>query len=385
MERLNEKLKEKIRSIFEYLHTHPETSWKEENTTEYISNIVSDLGCKVTTFDDCTGVIAEIGSESPKIGLRSDMDALWQEVDGSFKAMHSCGHDAHMTMALGTLMLLKEQKELPKGTIRFIFQPAEEKGTGALKMLEKGAVDDLDYLFGVHLRPVQEVLNGHATPAILHGSSLSITGEIIGEDAHAARPHLGTNSIEVATSLVHEISLIHLDPMVPHSVKMTKLHAGGESSNIIPGKAEFSLDLRAQTNEIMDVLIENVKAAAASVAKFYNVDIHLNIANKLVAAIQNKEAESILAEAIADVVGKENLDPPLVTTGGEDFHFYSVKRPNLKATMLGLGCDLKPGLHHPEMTFDRSALFTGVEILTDALLKTLTKYERSEDNAMAAH
>ncbi|GGH75384.1 amidohydrolase [Pullulanibacillus pueri] len=370
---LTEEMKQEILSIFEYLHTHPEISWKEINTTQYIANKLKALGCRVQTFDDCTGVIAEIGSGSPIIGLRADMDALWQEVDGTFKANHSCGHDAHMTMVLGTLMMLKQQDTLPQGTIRFIFQPAEEKGMGALKIIEKGVIDDLEFLYGVHVRPIQETANGHATPAILHGSTQSITGTIIGEDAHAARPHLGTNSIEIAATLVHELAHIHVDPMVPHSVKMTKLHAGGESSNIIPGKAEFSLDLRAQTNEVMESLIAHVQGAAQSVAQFYNVNIDMNIPENLAAATENLEAETLLAAAIEDTIGKENLDPPLVTTGGEDFHFYSLKRPKLKATMLGLGCGLEPGLHHPHMTFDRKALFSGIRILTSVLLKTLER------------
>nr|WP_188495913.1 M20 peptidase aminoacylase family protein [Pullulanibacillus pueri] len=373
MMELTEEMKQEILSIFEYLHTHPEISWKEINTTQYIANKLKALGCRVQTFDDCTGVIAEIGSGSPIIGLRADMDALWQEVDGTFKANHSCGHDAHMTMVLGTLMMLKQQDTLPQGTIRFIFQPAEEKGMGALKIIEKGVIDDLEFLYGVHVRPIQETANGHATPAILHGSTQSITGTIIGEDAHAARPHLGTNSIEIAATLVHELAHIHVDPMVPHSVKMTKLHAGGESSNIIPGKAEFSLDLRAQTNEVMESLIAHVQGAAQSVAQFYNVNIDMNIPENLAAATENLEAETLLAAAIEDTIGKENLDPPLVTTGGEDFHFYSLKRPKLKATMLGLGCGLEPGLHHPHMTFDRKALFSGIRILTSVLLKTLER------------
>ncbi|MFC4620542.1 M20 peptidase aminoacylase family protein [Camelliibacillus cellulosilyticus] len=383
MKGLSEQLKQEVRKIFDHLHTHPEVSWKEYQTTEFLTKKLRELGLRVKTFEDCTGVIAEMGSGEPKIGLRADMDALWQEVNGSFKANHSCGHDAHMTMVLGTVMLLKQQDSLPPGTIRFIFQPAEEKGLGALKMIEKGVVDNLEFLYGVHVRPVQETKNGHATPAILHGSTQTITGTIIGEDAHAARPHLGINGIEVAATLVHELAHIHVDPMVPHSVKMTRLQAGGESANIIPGKAEFSLDLRAQTNEVMEALISHVQAAADSVAKFYNVDIHLDIPANLAAAKENPEAESILAEAIADVLGPENLDPPLVTTGGEDFHFYSLKRPHLKATMLGLGCDLKPGLHHPEMFFDRKALFAGIEILTDAILKTLNKEERSGNHAIA--
>ena len=373
MTTLSDHKKEELLSIFDHLHAHPEVSWKEFQTTAYIKGVLEEYGCRTKTFDDCPGVIGEIGEGSPVVALRADMDALWQEVDGEFKANHSCGHDSHMTMALGAMMVLTEQENLPKGTIRFIFQPSEEKGTGALKMIEKGIVDDVDYLYGVHVRPIQETRFGHAASAILHGASQSIKGTITGEDCHASRPHLGTNSIEVASTLLHELAHIHIDPMIPHSVKMTKLHAGGESSNIIPGQAEFSLDLRSQSNDVMQLLIDHVKAAAESVANFYKVDIDLKIPSNLAAATVNMEAQELMGSAISEVLGAENHDGALITTGSEDFHFYPVKRPHLKATMLGLGCDLEPGLHHPHMTFKKEAMFSGIEILSKVVLKTLKK------------
>ncbi|GER67501.1 amidohydrolase AmhX [Weizmannia acidilactici] len=367
----NTTLSEEILEIFDDLHAHPELSMEEYRTTQFLKEKLTGLGCRVKTFGDDPGVVAEFGSESPVVGIRADMDALWQEVDGVFRANHSCGHDAHMAMVLGTLMYFKKMNIRPKGTIRYIFQPAEEIGQGAKLMIKKGAVNDLEYLFGVHLRPVQETKNGHASPSILHGASATITGKIIGEDAHASRPHLGTNAIEVAASLVNELAHIHADPLVPHSVKMTQLQAGGTSTNIIPGQAHFSLDLRAQTNEVMEHLIGQVQRAVHTIAEFFNVKIELYVPDYLAAATMNREAADIMAAAIRECLGNDKCDPPLVTTGGEDFHFYAKKRPGLKTTMLGLGCGLTPGLHHPQMAFDRKAILTGVQILSSALLKAL--------------
>lgn len=367
----NNQLTTEMINIFQYLHTYPEISMKEYNTTAFIKKKLTELGCRVQTFGNEPGVIGEIGEGSPVIGIRADMDALWQNVDGTFRANHSCGHDAHMTMVLGTLMLLREINLQPHGTIRYIFQPAEEIGKGAKMMIQKGMIDDLDYLFGVHLRPLHETANGHATPVILHGASVSISGKIIGEDAHASRPDLGTNAIEVAASLVNELGHIHVDPMVPHSVKMTQLQAGGESKNIIPGQATFSLDLRAQTNEVMEQLIKQVESAVHSISKFFKVEIKLSIPNYLAAATMNHDAVNIMAQAIEVVLGKDKLDQPLVTSGGEDFHFYAKERPHIKATMLGLGCGLTPGLHHPQMSFDHNAMFSGAKILTTAILKAM--------------
>lgn len=149
-------LQDRLNEIFQHLHENPEISWKEYNTTAYITKFLEEEGVLYKVFDDCPGVIAEMGNGKPVIAIRADMDALWQEVDGKFKANHSCGHDAHMTIAMGLILQLKNE-HWQKGTVRFIFQPAEEKGNGALKMVEKGAVDDADFLFGVHLRPIEEL------------------------------------------------------------------------------------------------------------------------------------------------------------------------------------------------------------------------------------
>jgi amidohydrolase len=366
-------LKSQIYEIFDHLHTHPEVSWKEVKTTQYIVERLEELGCKVTTFDDCTGVVAEIGEGPITVGFRSDMDALWQEVDGTWQANHSCGHDAHMTLGLGVFMTLKKMNVKLPGKVKFIFQPAEEKGNGALKMIEKEVIDDIDYLYGVHLRPQMEVENGKAAPAIVHGAGQFMAGKIIGDDGHGGRPHLGANAIEVGAELVNHIKGIHLDPMIPYSVKMTKFNAGGDNFNIIPGSAEFFIDLRAQSNQVMELLKEKVEKIISSISELYQVKIPFSYQSHVVAAEVNEEAQAIMAESIKHVLGEENLLPPSVTSGCEDFHFYSVKRPEVKATMLGLGCGLRPGLHHPKMTFDRKALITGTEILTRTILTTFQK------------
>src|SRR5699024_8298332 len=141
MKKIIKDLKPKLIDIFNHLHSHPEISWYEFETTKYIEDLLSPLGCRIQTSDNQTGLIVEIGEGKPIIALRADIDALWQEVDGTFQANHSCGHDAHMTIAIGVLFTLI-QKGLPsQGTFRFIFQPAEEKGEGALYYVKQGIVD----------------------------------------------------------------------------------------------------------------------------------------------------------------------------------------------------------------------------------------------------
>lgn len=373
-----EQLRPTIFSLFDHFHHNPEISWEEHETTAYIRNFLQERGFTVQTFTDCTGVVAEIGKGERCIALRVDMDALWQEVNGKFQANHSCGHDAHMTMGIGTMLLLKQMTVLFKGRIKFIFQPAEEKGTGALKMIEKGVLDDVDYLYGVHLRPIQELADGYAAPALYHGAAQFIAGEIIGEDVHGARPHLGANAIEVGADLIHHIKGIHLDPMVPYSAKMTKFQAGGESSNIIPGKASFSIDVRAQTNEVLKQLSTKIKRIAELLEKVHKIEMKLEAGPSTAAAQVDSDACKMMRKAIVQTLGEEKVSDPIVTSGGEDFHFYTLRKPSVKAAMLGLGCGLKPGLHHPHMTFNREAILTGIEILTRTLLNTLDERGRSE-------
>ncbi|WP_144509636.1 M20 peptidase aminoacylase family protein [Bacillus sp. FJAT-22090] len=372
-------IKTTVEDVFQHLHANPEISWKEYSTTKYLKDFLVREGFQVSTFEDSTGLVVTVGSGKPCVGLRTDMDALWQEVDGEFKANHSCGHDAHMTMALGTLLLLKKLGIPKQGTLKVLFQPAEEKGTGALSYIEKGLVDDIDYLYGVHLRPIQEVGNGFASPAILHGAAKLISGKIHGIEAHGARPHLGINAIEVGAQIVQAIQGIYLDPMMSYSAKLTRFQAGGESANIIPGNAEFSIDVRAQSNTAMDELIVKVNHAIQSIAALNNIKIDFNIETEIAAAEVDATAVEFMKAAIIDTIGQHQYVPPIVTPGGEDFHFYTLKRPSIKATMLGLGCDLTPGLHHPNMTFNHDSILTGIEILAKTIIGTFQK--RSDENA----
>ncbi|MDO6450343.1 M20 peptidase aminoacylase family protein [Oceanobacillus profundus] len=360
-----------LEDIFNHLHEHPEISWEERKTTDYIERLFQGKNCTIKRFEDSTGLVIDIGSGSPVIALRADIDALWQEVNGTFQANHSCGHDAHMTIVIGALLTILEEKKQFKGTFRFIFQPAEEKGNGALAFVDKGIVDDVDYLYGMHLRPIEELGYGQFAPAIEHGAAKFIQGHIKGHDAHGARPHLNANAIQVGTEFFQAINSIHVNPMIPHSAKMTAFHAGGKSSNIIPGNASFSIDVRAQNNEVMEEITEKIYRIASSLAQLHDVEIDLSVGANVAAAVLDQDAISFMRQAIVECAGDENLSPVITTTGGDDFHFYTIKRPALKATMLAVGCDLVPGLHHPEMTFNHNAIPKAVEIITCALYKTM--------------
>jgi len=371
MNQVLQSLQPKLADIFTHLHEHPEISWQEKQTTQYIANLLKEAQMEPQLFDDMTGLYVDIGKGTPRVGFRTDIDALWQEVDGEFKANHSCGHDGHMTMAIGTALVLKDMEHLLPGAVRILFQPAEEKAQGARAFVEKGLIDPLEYLFGVHVRPLKELRDGTYAPALYHGAAKHFTGIIIGEEAHGARPELGINVIEVGAAIVEGLQKIWTDPNVSASVKMTQFNAGGTSTNIIPGKATFSIDARAQTNEVMEALTDGIERVKASVEAMYGAEISLTIGAHIVAALVNDEALQHMNSAIVDVVGEGACASPVVTPGGEDFHFYTYERANLKATMLGLGCGVTPGLHHPKMTFNRERLITGVNIITRAILRAL--------------
>lgn len=362
---------EALYNLWRYLHAHPEISWEEKETTAYLMKLFQHAGLQPVAFQHIPGFYVEVGEGNPVIGLRADMDALFQEVDGKMQANHSCGHDAHMSIVTAVLLRLFEQRHTLKGTVRAIFQPAEEKGNGAVKVVEEGIVDNLDYLFGVHVRPKNEISFPHCAPAIDHGACVFAKGIINGIDHHGARPQEGVNAIEIGYSIMQHIQQIHTPPMVPASIKMTNFHAGGDNLNIIPGSASFGLDMRAQSNDVMDIMKEKVQTICMKLGALYHREIELVFEDDVPAAMINSKAENIMAKAIEKTLGSDLIQKRMITSGSDDFHFYTLLRPHIKATMLALGADVTPGLHHPKMTFNHKALGNGADILMQACLSIL--------------
>jgi len=358
---------EQILQWFSHFHAHPEVSWKEHQTTQTIAEILDGLGVTYRHFNDVTGLIAELGDGDEVIAVRADMDALWQEVNGTWKANHSCGHDANISMVLGALLYIKEQSIRKK--IRFIFQPAEEKGNGSMAMIERGALEGVTHLFGVHLRPIEELPLGQVAPSIYHGAGIFLEGTIKGVDAHGARPHQGSNAIDVIVALHQFIKSIYISPFESHSAKLTKIKAGGDNLNIIPGFAEFGIDVRAQKNDVVLKLRDRIDEGIRNLATLYGIEIEWKWVDFTPGAEVAQEAESMADQAIRQVLGDEATAPPVITPGSDDFHFYTIEHPEVKATMIGVGADLTPGLHHPNMTFNKSALDIGARVLAEILLK----------------
>lgn len=360
--------KDYIYEVFDHLHSIPEAGYEEIQTSAFLKKEIKKAGYTITG-EAGTGFVAllDSGNEGPSLGLRTDMDALRFTMNGEDVNIHACGHDANMTMTLAAGKTIAE-KGIKRGKLFLVCQPAEEVLGGALSMIDSGLTDEIEEMIGIHLRPIQEARLGEATPALCHGASTKMDVTITGKASHGARPHLGTNAIEAAVIAVNSINSVKLDPRVPHSIKITRINGGGKSHNIIPDKATFTTDIRAQTNEVKEELFRKVRKAVENSVKALDADCEIIFDRGCPAAQYDNGMIATVRESIEEVLGAA-LDP-IITPGGEDFHFYATEK-GIKTAYIGLGADLIPGLHSPEMTFDRKALPIGAEILVKAVMKKL--------------
>lgn len=350
---------------YHYLHTIPELGFAEHKTAAYISQKLKQAGYEVRdNINNTTGIMAiyDSGTPGPTLALRADMDALGHIIDGKHCALHTCGHDAHSAIALTTAEQIMQENIVKKGRIKFIFQPAEELGSGALAMIEGGVIDDVDMIVGLHLRPKDECPKGYASPAMYYSASTTITTDFIGIPAHGARPHLGINALDAASLAIQAVNSVNLNPMLNYSVKATRCICDAGVTNAIPAKANVCWDLRAPTNQAMDELKAKVINAIEYAAKSIGAKTDIVVSKEIPAAIIDNDMTAIIAESIKDVLGDDGLKAPIYTPGGEDFFNYPREKEAIKAGFWGLGVDLLPGLHHPDMHFDIAAIATGVDI-----------------------
>ena len=303
--------------------------------------------------------------------MRSDMDCLlFKQEDGSEKAVHACGHDGHMTTVLTVAEWLAEE-EIPCGKVKILFQPAEEIGKGALAMTDAGAVDDVDYLFGLHLMPDDMARTGEIIPQISWTACTLIEAEVWGKAAHGSQPHLGVNAIDAGAAIVNAVNALHSDPLLGGNVKTTRFLGGSGSLNAICDKVNLGFDLRSTSNEEMLVLRQKVRDIIVNTAKVYGAEADSHIVGTCPAAEADAALLPMTQEVIVEVLGQKALLPVKAITVGEDFNFYKQERPHLKTADLGVGCDLKPCLHDPAMTYDRYALEGAVKVLHELVLRVL--------------
>jgi len=362
---------------YNYLHAIPEPGLQEFKTAAYLAAKLEAAGYAVTChIGGATGIVGiyDSGLPGPVLGIRADMDALTHIIDGKTIQRHTCGHDAHCAMLLTAAEEIIAENSIKKGKLKIIFQPAEETGAGAKIMLEAGVIDDIDILLGMHIRPIQECRSGQIIEAMYYSSSCTIKAIIKGIPAHGARPHLGVNAIDGAIAAITAVNAIHMNPVVACSAKCTRFLCDSGVTNAIPERAAITFDIRAQYNDTMKELKEKVIRAIHAGAATVGATVEsLEIPTELPAAELDPEITKILGDIIVESFGKEALCPPFTTPGGEDFFWYTSKLPHLKAGFTGLGVDAEPGLHHPDMHFDLSALENGVIIHKKSIIKFLNE------------
>lgn len=360
------------RNIYDDLHQIPELGFEEFKTSAYLADKLEELGYKVTRNIGGTGVIGEIkGAEpGPVMLVRADMDALPFLIDGEMKRIHACGHDAHSAMLLAAAAELVGK--VKRGTLRILFQQAEETLKGALAVIDAGVIEDVDIALGLHIRPIQDIAYGEMSPAVRHASTSFVKIVINGLSSHGARPHLGVNAIEAAAVAINAITAIKINPIVPWSCKVTGIQGGGVAANIIPDKVEMLVDARAQTNEAMAELQEKLHRAVTNAAAAVGATAELSTIDGIIPAAElDDELTAEVAECIEEVVGKKMLAKELVNPGGEDFHYFVNKYPHIKAAYFGVGAAATPGLHHKDMQLNKEALPSGTAVLVKMVERKL--------------
>lgn len=367
MERLD------VLKVYADLHQIPEIAFDEHKTSAYIADALEALGYEVTrNIGGKTSVMGILRGEEPGpvLMMRADMDALpFKNEDGTVEAVHACGHDSHSSMLLAAASELVGK--IKKGTLKLIFQAAEENLEGALSVCNAGVVQDVDYCLGVHIRPIQEIPPGTMSGSINHVSSTFMGVRLEGVAAHASRPHLGVNCCEAAAMVVNAITAIKLNPNFTWSAKVTAIRSESAAVNIIPDKGELWLDVRAQNNELMDELIEKIKTAVQCAAAANGAKSEVFFPGAILPASDyDDDLKAELAEEIKKVVGEDKFVPEC-SAGGEDFHFYKKFNPSMKTAYFGVGVGAAPGLHHRAMSFDPCYLPNGVKVLVAMALRKL--------------
>lgn len=365
------------RAIRRTLHRRPELGFQEFETAATIRAVLDSLGIPYRHGIAGTGIVATLGTGSgPCVALRADMDALPITEDSGVPfaseipgRMHACGHDCHTAMLLGAARLLKQHEAHLAGTVRLVFQPAEELGQGAVRMINEGALDGV---------PIERMLGLHIWPPLATGTIASRAGaflagcgepliEIEGVGGHAALPHRAVDPVVTAAKIIVEAQTLvsrEVDPMTPAVVSITTVH-GGEATNVIPPRVNLTGTIRALSNDVLAHLAGRLEAMARDVALANRCQARMTLANGLQPATVNDERVWRLVQVFARgmVPADQVIEiPPIM--GSEDFAAYGASAPSC---FVFLGCGgadggAAYGVHHPKMIVDERVLPIGVAL-----------------------
>ena len=375
---------QELLAIRRHLHAHPELSGNEHQTAALVAGELRKLGWRVQEGVGRTGVVAELGSgNGPVVALRVDMDALpVEERTGLPYAslnqglMHACGHDIHTTVGLGVARILGHLAERLGGTVRLLFQPAEETAQGAAWMVADGAMQGVDALFGVHVFPSLPV----GTIGVRSGSLTAAAGEleveVLGEGGHGARPHQSTDAIWIAARVVsglQEAISRRLDALHPVVVSFGRIE-GGKAFNVIADHVRLLGTVRCLDLDLHAKLPGWIEETVQAICKGYGGEARVRYRCISPPVHNDAELTQLLADEAVVLLGRpqvEWLEQP--SLGAEDFAELQRETPS---TMFRLGVAGPNGctpLHSNTFAADEASVAVGVEVLSASLLRWLER------------
>ena len=353
------------------IHAHPEIAFEEQRTSDIVARELVSFGIEIHRGLAKTGVVGVLkNGDGPAIGLRADMDALPMQELNEFDhrsrndgKMHACGHDGHTSMLLGAAKYLAETRRF-KGTINFIFQPAEEGEGGARVMIEEGLFEKFpcQSVYGVHNQPGSDTGTFHVRTGPLMAAYDTFQIKVLGHGSHAAFPHQGVDPIIVGSHLVTALQTVtsrNLDPLESAVISVTQFH-GGSTNNVIPDHVFMEGTTRCFKPEIRDWLEPSMRRVIEGVAMALGAEVELDYLRRYPATINHEAETAIAAKVAADVAGAERVDtntPPVM--GGEDFSFMLEKIPGC---YLFIGNGAGEGscmVHNPNYDFNDEILPVG--------------------------
>jgi amidohydrolase len=379
-----------------HFHENPELSNREFKTAEYVTKYLKDLGLEVQTGVAGTGVVAILkgGKPGPVVALRADMDGLpvVERVDLPFKStvkttyldkevgvMHACGHDTHMAMLMGAAKVLVEMKDEISGTVKFIFQPAEEGAPpgeegGAEVMVREGVMQNpkVDAVFGLHISAAIEVGDIHFKKGGYLAAADEFEIKVKGAQAHGSAPWTGVDPIVAAAQII-----LGLQTIVSRQTELTKEAAvitvgkidGGVRNNIIPEEVTMIGTIRTLDTKMQDIIHEKIKTTATLIAQSAGATAEVTIHRGYPVTYNDPDLTGNMIPTLQRVAGKDHVVLARAVTGAEDFSFYAREVPGLFLFLGGRPKDGQPISHHtPDFYIDESGMKLGVRTLVNLTL-----------------
>ena len=376
---------DEIVSIRRDIHMYPETGFDVHRTAGIVAKQLEDSGLKVRVGVGQTGVVGDINvvGATKRIALRADMDALPVNEANTFDyrskhdgKMHACGHDGHVTMALGAAKHLAE-KENFDGTAYFVFQPDEEQTQGAQAMIDDGLFDrfSMDEIYAFHNLPGMDVGTFATRAGTITGSESLFRIELKGIGGHSALPHMGVDTITVGTQIITALQSIvsrKLNPAVNGVVSVTEFITDG-TENVLPGHALILGDTRALSPDSNKIMEESMKSIVNGMAQAHGIEAKFEYRTRTNMTINSPEQARFASMVAEKLVGKENVDedcePKLFS---EDFSQMLMKKPGCYI-LIGNGIDGSCGktLHSSDYDFNDKLLVTGSSYWSELVLEKL--------------